>query len=292
VVCGIALFAFVVWSVVRNWEDIRDALREIDPAELLAAECLVLIGLVLSVGTWRRALAELGHPIALSSASKIYLLGQLGKYLPGSVWAVALQADLARPAGVSRFGAGTASVIAIAVNAVVGLTFGFALVPTLMGFGWRTALLGAMALFGVLSLSPPVLTRLVDLGLRILARPPLVKATTWRGMLKASTWSSASCICYGLSVWVLAVSVGAAPVEALALSVGGTALAMTVGVLVVVAPSGLGVREGVIVAALAPVLDRADALAVAIVARLLFTIADVVAAGGVVPLRITPSRTA
>lgn len=267
------------------------ALENIGVLQLLIAECLVLMGLALSVGTWRCAMQELGHRIPVAAASKIYLLGQLGKYLPGSVWAMAVQADLARPTGASRFSAVTAGVVAIAVNGVVGLTLGFALVPSLMGFTWQAAGLAALAIVAALALSPPILTRVVNVGLRLLGRPPLEHATSWRGVLEASGWSLASCSCYGLCVWVLAVSVGAGPLNALPLSVAGTALAMTAGVLVFVAPSGLGVREGIIVASLAPVLDRPDALAVAIVARLLFTIADAVAAVCVVPLRVQPSRT-
>jgi uncharacterized membrane protein YbhN (UPF0104 family) len=59
-------------------------------------------------------------------------------------------------------------------------------------------------------------------------------------------------------------------------------------VLVILAPSGIGVRDAVIVAALSPVLTSSDALAVALVARLLFTLADLVAALVVLPLRIEP----
>jgi len=68
------------------------------------------------------------------------------------------------------------------------------------------------------------------------------------------------------------------------------ALAMTVGFIVVVAPSGIGIREAIIVAVLAPVLNGPEALAVALVARLLFTLADLVAAAVVVPVRLRSSQ--
>ena len=43
---------------------------------------------------------------------------------------------------------------------------------------------------------------------------------------------------------------------------------MTAGFLVFIAPSGIGVREAVLVAALSPVLDTGEALSVALVVRL------------------------
>jgi uncharacterized membrane protein YbhN (UPF0104 family) len=64
---------------------------------------------------------------------------------------------------------------------------------------------------------------------------------------------------------------------------------MTIGALVVVAPSGIGVREAVIVAALAPVLERPEALAIALVARPLFVLADLIAAAVTLPVRLGES---
>jgi hypothetical protein len=51
-------------------------------------------------------------------------------------------------------------------------------------------------------------------------------------------------------------------------------LAWTLALLVVVAPNGIGAREVVLVAALAPVLPSSAALAVALVARLVTTLSD------------------
>ena len=70
------------------------------------------------------------------------------------------------------------------------------------------------------------------------------------------------------------------------------ALAITLGFVVVVAPSGIGVREAVLVATLAPVLDTSQALAIALVARLLFTVADLIAAAVVALIRNRTPRLA
>ena len=61
---------------------------------------------------------------------------------------------------------------------------------------------------------------------------------------------------------------------------------MTAGFLVFVAPSGIGIREAVLVAALAPVLDTGEALSVALVVRLVFTLADLLAAAATLPIRL------
>ena len=87
--------------------------------------------------------------------------------------------------------------------------------------------------------------------------------------------------------WVATVQLSEqAGVEPAQRGLGGVALAMTLGVLVVIVPSGIGVREAIIVGALSPVLSSSDALAVALVARLVFTLADLLAALAVLPIRI------
>jgi hypothetical protein len=291
VVVGGAFLLFVVVAVVRKWHDVRTTMTAITPLELVAAELLVLGGLAASVVTWRIALSELGSTIARAAAAKIYVLGQLGKYFPGSFWALAAQMELAKRAGVPRMSGMAASLVAIGVNVVTGLAIGLALVPTVVsGSAWRTIVAFVVVAAGGVALSPPVLTRLVNLALRVIGRTSLERGVSWRGILAATGWSIASWASYGLSLWLLAMAAGAPALESLPLCLTGMALAMTVGFLVVVAPSGIGVREAVIVAALAPVLDRPAALAVALVARLLFTIGDLVAAAAVVPVRIRASE--
>ncbi len=291
VVIGIALFALVVLAVVDTWDNVRETLRRISPYELVLAEALVLVGLGGSALTWRVAARELGSTVRVAAASKIYFLGQLAKYLPGSIWVLPIQMELGKRGGVPRARALAASVMAIGFNLVTGLAIGMLVVPSVMGAGaWRVVTLLALLLVGCVAISPPVLTYLLDRGFRAVRRPQLERDVSWSGVVRAGSFSIASWASYGASLWVLAVGVGAPAGESLPLCIAGFALAMTVGVLVVVAPSGIGIREAIIVAVLAPVLDGPEALAVALVARLLFTLADLVAAAAVVPVRLRSSE--
>ena len=114
-----------------------------------------------------------------------------------------------------------------------------------------------LAVACAVALTPPVLTRLVSFGLQA-AQTASARATrdlAWNA--PAAGWAVASWLAYGLCVWVLAVGAGAPAGESFLVCLAGVALAMTAGFLVVVAPSGIGVREAVLVAALAPVLTRA-----------------------------------
>ena len=285
--CGLILFAVVTAALIKDWHDLRIALSRLSPAEIALAEALVLAGLFLSALTWRRSARELGSDVEVATASKIYLLGQLGKYLPGSVWALAAQTELGNQAGIPRSRGLATSVVAIAVNVVTALAIGLAFLPAL-GHGGALRIAGPITLLIVcaLTLSPPVLSRIIDFGLRLIRRPGLERDVTWGGITAASVWSVASWLAYGMSVWLLAVGTGAPAGQSFLLCVAGVPLAMTVGFLAFVTPSGIGVREAVLVAALAPVFERPEALAVALVARFLFTAGDLVGAASVLPVRV------
>jgi glycosyltransferase 2 family protein len=288
---GLALFAIVLLAVSRDWRNVHATLSRISAWELVLSELLVLAGLSASVLVWQRSLRELGSSVRVADASKIYLIGQLGKYLPGSVWAFFAQMELAHKAGAPRSRSFAASVVAVCINLVTGLALGTLVIPSVThGEAWRYGALVALFLVLIAGLSPPVLTRLVDLLMRVVRRPPLERSVSWNGMLVGSGWSLGSWAAYGLSLWVLAVGVGAPAGKSLPLCLAGVALAMTAGFVVVVAPSGIGVREAVLVAALAPVLTTSAALAVALVLRLLFTLGDLVAAAAVTPIRIRPAQ--
>ena len=287
VVVGLVLFGAVVYAAARDWNTVRDTISRMSAVDLALSELLVLAGLGASVFVWRASLQELGSLVLIHHAAKIYLVGQLGKYLPGSFWAFLVQMQLASRVGVARVRALAASFVAAGVSVLTGFVIGLLIIPSVGDAeAWRYVLFGLLAVLCAVALTPPVLTRLVDFGLRLVRRPQLDDPVTWAGMLRAAGWAFASWLAYGLSVWVLVMGAGAPAGESFLPSVAGAALAMTAGFLVFIAPSGIGVREAVLVAALSPVLDSGEALSVALVVRLAFTLADLIGAAAALPIRL------
>jgi uncharacterized membrane protein YbhN (UPF0104 family) len=84
---------------------------------------------------------------------------------------------------------------------------------------------------------------------------------------------------FGVHFYLLGVGAGGNLTPSLTDAIGSFALAMTAGLLAVASPSGLGVREAVLVASLSPFGGVGTALGVALASRLILTVADVLAAG-------------
>ena len=270
----------------ENGAEARAALRSVGLLNVLGSGVAVLAGLLASGLVWRALLADLGTRLPARAALHVFFLGQLGKYVPGSVFAVAAQMELGRDHGAPRSRVGTAGVLFLGVLVACGLLTAAVVLPltsprALQAYGWVLVLLPV----GLVALAPPVLTRLVGLLLRVLRREPLERPLSARGVGAAVGWALVMWAAYGVHLWLLVRPQGDVGGRDLLLATGAYALAWTAGLLFVVAPAGAGVREVALVAALAPVLDRPAALAVAVLSRVLMTLGDLVWAGAAALLR-------
>lgn len=261
------------WGFRGRWSEVADAIAETGPLRLAAATALVLPGLALTGVLWRRLLRWTGSEVGTLDAAAVFFVGQLGKYVPGSVWSVAAQAQLGRRHGVPARSSVAASSVFLVVHTATGLLLG-GLLLALAGSG-PVPYAAAAAVVGAVALAPPVLRRLADRlsgrGTRLGGREVAVACG-----LMAGTW-----LAYGASLAVLASGSGA-DAPHLVGAAAAFALAHAAGVLVVLAPAGLGAREGVLVALLAPALGVPGAAAVALLSRVVHALADFLVAGVVV----------
>lgn len=283
---GVTLFVLVVVAVVREWPSVSATASRLSAEAVAGSLALAAAGLVTSMLVWRQSLAELGSRLPVRPAAKIYLIGQLGKYIPGSLWAILVQMEYARRLGAPRTRTLAASMMAIAINLATGLVVGLVAVRRAHLSGIELSGVVAAAAVCAVALTPPILSRAIRLGMRVLRQPLAGWTIAWGTTVETAALSLLGWIAYGLSLWLLVVGVGGDAGRALPLCLGGAALAMVAGFVIVVAPSGIGVREAVLVAVLASVLSHGDALAVALVLRLEFTVADLVLALATVPVGI------
>jgi uncharacterized membrane protein YbhN (UPF0104 family) len=276
------LVALAVWAVASEWRDVRAAVRELEPGWLAVAVLATVVNVALAGMVWRTVLADLGSTLRLPVAARIFFVGQLGKYLPGSVWPVVMQTELGRDHHVPRRRTATATMVSLLLSvtsALLVVLLALPLAPAALpsGFGWAVLLVVPLAVL----LHPAVLGWLVDRGLRLVGREGLAERTTLRGTLLATLWAIGSWTGAGLQVWALAVPLGApADLRTAVLLIGGYGLAWAVGFIVIIAPAGAGAREVALAAVLAPVLDGNGAVVVVVlVSRVLFTLVDLAAAG-------------
>jgi hypothetical protein len=291
---GLAILWFAGRSLLGNWQELgaQPLAWRLDPLRLVLAAVTVWAMYTLLVTAWRVMLTAWGERLDGWTAGRIWTVSNLGKYLPGKVWAIAGMALMARQAGVSPGAATGSAVILQAISigsgaAVAALTGAAALERARPGATGGLWLIAAAAVAGVALLCwPPVLQRLLRLAApeaATQAAPPL-PAILYGVLANATAW-----VGYGVALWLLAR--GLLPDAGLGLrgAVAVFTASYLAGFLALIAPGGLGVREGLFILMLQGPLGIGPATALALASRLLLTITEF---GAAAPFLAFPRRNA
>lgn len=283
VALGLVVLAFVARAVSRSWDDLasQPVAWTFRPLPALGSVAVVWLMYAVLIEAWRRMLAGWGQQLGRMTATRIWILSSLGKYVPGKVWAIAGMALMAKEAGVAAWAA-TASAIILQVlaigsgAAVAGLLGARALEttrPDLLPWLW---LGGALALGGAgLLLVPGRIGRLLALT-RVAgpdAQTPGLEPLVVGLMANLLAWLG-----YGMALWLLALAVLPVPALSPPLAIAAFAASYVAGFVVLIAPGGLVVREGLLIVLLQGSLGLGAATALAVASRVLLTITEVGAA--------------
>jgi len=252
------------------------------PDPLLAglASVLLLAGYVASAALWGVIVRDLGGPaLPLGVAVQVFMIANLGRYIPGKVWQIAGLAVLARGRGVAPATAAAAGALGqglalIAASALGLLALLGAPAPYRVWGAWGAVLVPVLVLVGSV---PAVFARVSSAWFRLTRTEPpqtglrSARALAWLA-LYGLNWAL-----YAFSFWVLARSLDLAgsPVAVASAFAG----AYVLGYVMLFAPAGLGPREGFLVAFLTPHVGAASAGVLAVVARIWTTVVELVPAG-------------
>jgi glycosyltransferase 2 family protein len=274
-VAGLFLGVIVV-VLAGQWRQARPLLGRLSVPVVLAAWVPVLGGIYASFRSWRAALADLGGSLPRAGAMRVFYLGQLGKYVPGTIWPAVTQMRLGRDYRVPPRASGAAFAVFMLVLVGTGLLVGLPVVP-LLGrdavdeYRWLVLVLPLFAL----ALAPPVLNRAIAVALRAIGRPPLPAPLSLAGVLRVAGWALLSWLCYGVHAYLLARSLGVEGGGLLWLQcTGAFAAAFASGPLLLVVPAGAGVREAALLLLLGSTVTVPVAAVIAVCSRLLFIVGD------------------
>jgi glycosyltransferase 2 family protein len=271
--------AAAVYAVGKNRAELAVVLGQLHPLAVVASLSFGMLGTGASFLLWRELLLGLGVDPPRASSFRVFFVGQLGKYLPGSVWPVVAQMEYGKKTGIARRTILAANALSLALGLAVGLVLAAALLPlasasALHRFGWSFLFLP----FLLALLHPRAIPGLLDWLLERFGRPPLGQRLTWSAMWRAAGWSVLSWFLLGLHLYALTSGLGVTGPRILAATVGGFALAASVGILVVPAPAGAGIRDVVLIATLGVSMTSAQALGVGLASRALLICVDLLMA--------------
>jgi len=249
---------------------------------LVASVAVLCIAVVAGSLTWAVTLRLHGKTVSLSRAISSHGLSVFAKYIPGKIWTIVGRAGRIGIDNVSFGDASMLSLKAQLTNVWTGLALG--IVPTLLLADLSVAAWAAMGfvLLGMPFLFVPSLQRFTDCLLRRITRgrlslPPL---SGWRNFLFVLPFA----VLWALYILAFGLFLRSLSPSASLQAAFAFPLAMNIGLLAIVIPGGLGVREGVLAGLLVATGQSVQTAAtIALLARLWFTVGEVFifAVGGI-----------
>lgn len=273
--CGLGLCVVALW---RYWPESAELVGRMTLGSSLLLVVLLLSIWTLAVRNWRLiVLAFTGRPLTNAIAARHLAYLVLGKYVPGGIWGfVARLSDSSvgqrtGPLLVAGMAEQFMSLVSLACMACV-------LLLASMTGEWSWLVLGVIVpMAGVVSTA--ILNRAVRTAARML--PHKDDVTTWAFVspAKRPMWYAAMMSVAQQTLVMLVVVVVASPAYKLdPLAAAGVAgsygLASALGILTIVAPGGIIVREALFVAFSDGWLPAPQAIALAAGLRLVFTVFD------------------
>jgi hypothetical protein len=268
-----------VYEIHKKWGGVSSGLDQIGLLASFEALLALLVAQYANLKVWQVLLAGMGSPLRIRVAGRILLIGQLGKYIPGSLWPVLTQMELGAQARVPRHRSATVSMLAMLMSLVVGLVVAVVTIPFAAvrstDYLWVFLLLPFCLAF----FHPKVLNPLLNRLFKLSKRAPLEGPISGRTIAVAASWQLMAWLFQGLQIWILAEKFGTPMGRLTLIALGGWAFAWCIGFVIILAPAGGGPRDLLLVAALKPVIGIGPATAVMLVSRGITIINDVLVAG-------------
>ena len=270
-IIGLAGMAFLLRTMWTHRDEMKDSFSQLTWSSLVGAVFFAFMSMSYLGWMWGRLLLRRRYKVPRAQLVSWYYTGQLGKYVPGGVWAVVGRAEMAVRGGVPRADA----------YSVTGLsmftTYSAAALCAALGslLSWERPIIGAALLLAlVVGLSvyaiAPLRQRLVGLLRKITSGTN--ELTAPKDMLALTIVQVPAWIMISLSTTITAHAFGA-EVGVLHMFFVSS-LSWLIGFLVIGAPGGLGVRESIFTGLLSASIGTSTALSLAVASRMIFVSVD------------------
>ncbi len=272
------IFYFLFKQFTAHWEQVRVYEWHINPLLLVMSLVVGGVTFVIMAAVWQTIMKAFQYQLSITAAFRIFYLSQLGRYVPGKVWALFGILYLAKQKGIPPEHAG-ASFVIVQLFAIPASFLVFALCAQLepalfidqisiLG-AWSSYLLTAgMILFSLwLVLFPGHFLAVGNRILRRFGRPEVHFQLDKRVALGIFVAYCFGWTCYGVAFWLFVHAIAPNTLLSPVAAVGLFNAAYQIGYLTLIAPGGFGPRELVMGTMLTPFVGPIGP-AVAIAARL------------------------
>jgi glycosyltransferase 2 family protein len=256
------IFLFMGRMVWEDWARVKGASFALKWSPLFWATLIFAFSYFIQIWAWYLITVKLGIAVSFRETLESWFYSQLGKYLPGKVWMLLGRFYLYESKGKSRRAISIALYFETVIGTVAaGVLFwvAFVLYEEIRPFYSGRQVGGLILPFALafVFLYPPILERVLNLLLSRLKREPVSVPVSYPALLWILFISLLAWMAGGIAFYLFANSLFPVSPRYILLLTGSLAISCFLGLVALFAPSGLGVREGVLVYLLSAIFFRA-----------------------------------
>lgn len=268
---------FLVIYFQKNMEDIRNLDFKINWPVFIISMIFYFIYKITLASLWHYITKLNRCAIRYSKAVTGYLYSILGKYIPGKVFMLAARLPSyseenipVRKVTICFFLENICTLLGAAFLFLISLFF----FPNDLLNDYKFLTIGLVILFFIF-INPKVLNWFLKRFGKLIKKEDLEIPITYFEMLKVVLLFIGNWMIVGVGFFMLVKSIyPAIPLSEILFAGGIFGLSAIIGILSIFAPSGLGVREGILVAGLILIMPEQYAVIISIISRLWATIAE------------------
>lgn len=277
----IAIFAFLLVNISKNWDLVRSFQWKFNVEDLLLLVLLVIPIYILNAFSWHLITKSLGIKVSFLTNLRIWTTSNLARFLPGGIWQYPGRVYLLSQEGSTKHIGTIAVVIEVLLNIGVGSIIILWIVifwePSLVDekFSWVIWILIFIPLLLLISSNKLIMSSLVQLVDKIKGRKSdLVPHMPLRWLPLLGVSFALQYFLSGTVLFILSREVVELPITLLPIFIGIYTVAWLIGYVTVIAPSGLGVQEASIAGLLSIYMPLPVAGLVAIGLRLSLLVSE------------------
>lgn len=275
----------VVIFLIRYFYKNADSYRNLD----VSINWPVFAGAVIFYFLYKITLASLWHymtklnqcAIGYFKAITAYLYSILGKYIPGKVFMLLARIPSYEEAGapirkvtICFFLENICTLLGAAFLFLISLLF----FPNdiLADYKWAAVLL--VVIFFI-CINPKIINFFLRILGKVIKKQDMEIPITYGQMIRVVLLFIGNWVIVGIGFYMLTCSIYPVPMSEMLYTAGIFGLSCIIGILAIFAPSGLGVREGILVLGLGLIMPEEYAVIISIVSRLWMTVSELALIG-------------
>ena|SRR3989344_5512012 len=274
--------SFLVKVFLENWQKISSYEWHFNFGYLVLALLISIFQLFFLAMIWRKIILFLEPEKTISRflAIRIHVFSIFGKYLPGISWSPVAKLYFSQKSEFSSPKLAVSVIYENLISVIAGFMLSLFLLSTFFKLPMFNSYFGSVAVIvlGSILVYPKIFYRLTGFVTNLLRREAIPRREFLKtgDIVKITFHYFFFFILGGLGLYFLVNSVFPLPITAIPVVVGAYTLAIVSGVVVLFAPSGIGVREAVLVAILSSYFSVESSILISILARAWTTAAEIV----------------